>query len=340
MNIGILDFRYGHNIRFAENLRKKGSYSINLGDWVQTLAVHRLVSSLGVADEDIVRIDRDSLPAYQGPPVRLVMNAAFLDHSFPLPPAIKPIFVGFQTSSRDLIKKNWEYFKKYEPIGCRDNDTKSLFTQQGIDAFTTGCLSITLPKRTRLSTHPKPFFISGEGNGAMPKRLKRFVPPDILRAAVYKHQRKQATTLPLSDAEAMEAEASAVALLDSYRDEAGLVITPLLHAATPCLAMGIPVIIVRNDFRDRFTAIERLVPVYTPDELETIDWTPQALELEPLKKSLTNIVNRGLAGDRFTDEMQREVESLHAIRPPSTIRLDRKKKHTHAFRLRIPFLSR
>ena len=49
---GILEFRYGHSESFAKRLRRKGSYTINLGDWIQSLAVQRLVESLGPAGGD------------------------------------------------------------------------------------------------------------------------------------------------------------------------------------------------------------------------------------------------------------------------------------------------
>ena len=233
---GILEFRYGHSENFAKRLRRKGSYTINLGDWIQSLAVQRLVESLGSAGGEIIKIDRDSLPAYQGPPVRLIMNACFLEHCFPIPPQVEPVFIGFQTSSRELIRQYLDYFKAHQPIGCRDTSTRNMFREQGVEAYITGCLTMTLPLREERPAVPKTFFIGGDGPGKMPKGLKRQTPSHVAGAAVYQHQREPVTSLPLDDKDALRAGKLAEELLATYRREASLVVTPLLHAAGLSLA--------------------------------------------------------------------------------------------------------
>lgn len=307
MKTGILEFRYGHSKNFAKRLRRKGSYTINLGDWIQSLAVQRLVERIGKTSDDIVRIDRDSLPSYQGPPVRLIMNACFLEHCFPIPPQVEPVFVGFQTSSRDLIRNYHGYFKDRQPIGCRDTTTRDLFREQGIEAYITGCLTMTLPLREERPAVPKAFFIGGEGPGKMPWGVKRQTPSHIGKTSVYQHQREPVTSLPLDDKDARRAAELAEELLETYRREASLVVTPLLHAAGPNLAMGIPVIIARKDERDRFTAINRLLPVYTPGDFDAINWNPACPEIEPLKQTLSSVVARALEGGGGPNAAERQV---------------------------------
>jgi hypothetical protein len=296
MKVGILEFRYGHSANFAKRLRKNGSYTINLGDWIQSLAVQRLVESLGQSTADILRVDRDSLPTYQGPPLRLIMNACFLEHCFPLPPAIEPIFIGFQTSSRELIHTYLEFFKQHQPIGCRDTSTRDFFREQGVDAYITGCLTMTLPLRDAQPKQPMTLFIGGEGPGEMPSSLKKYTPPDIRKSSGYQHQREAVKSFPLSDADALTAQRLAKELLETYRTQATRVVSPLLHAAGPSLAMGIPVILARKDLRDRFSAINRLLPLYTPQDFPVIDWNPPPLHLEELKECLSTLVARALAG--------------------------------------------
>lgn len=296
MKTGILEFRYGHSANFAKRLRQKGSYTINLGDWIQSLAVQRLVERLGHSSDSILRVDRDSLPAYQGPPVRLIMNACFLEHSFPLPASIEPIFIGFQTSSRELITRYFEFFKRHQPIGCRDTSTRDFFREQGVDAYITGCLTMTLPLRETQPQQPMTYFIGGEGPGEMPSSLKKYTSPDIRKASIYQHQREAVKSFPLSDADSLTAQGLAEDLLEIYRTQATRVVTPLLHAAGPSLAMGIPVILARKDLRDRFSAINRLLPLYTPHDFPVIDWNPPPLDLEELKKCLSALVARALAG--------------------------------------------
>lgn len=61
---------------------------------------------------------------------------------------INPLFVAFHINSkvRDsmLSKESIEYLKKYEPIGCRDTYTMDLLKGKGIDAYFSGCMTLTL----------------------------------------------------------------------------------------------------------------------------------------------------------------------------------------------------
>lgn len=316
MKTGILEFRYGHSANFAKRLRQKGSYTINLGDWIQSLAVQRLVESLGHSDGGILRVDRDSLPTYQGPPIRLIMNACFLEHCFPLPPTIEPIFIGFQTSSRELIRSNLEFFKQHQPIGCRDTRTRDFFHEQGVDAYITGCLTMTLPVRETHPDQPMTYFIGGEGPGEMPASLKKHTPPEIRKSSIYQHQREAVKSFPLSDADALTARRLAAELLESYRSQATRIVTPLLHAAGPGLAMGIPVILARKDQRDRFSAINRLLPLYTPHDFPVIDWNPPPLHLEILKERLSTLVARALAGGGGPTAEERRTLASFYDKPP------------------------
>lgn len=317
MKTGILEFRYGHSENFAKRLRRNGSYTINLGDWIQSLAVQTLVSGLGVPEEAIIRVDRDSLPTYQGPPVRLIMNACFLEHCFPLPPQVEPVFVGFQTSSRELIREYLPFFLQHQPIGCRDTSTRNFFREAGVDAYVTGCLTMTLPRREVEPIEPKSYFIGGEGPGKMPPGLKRHTPAAIRKSSIYQHQRESVKSFPLSDADARTAHRLAQELVQTYQREAMLVVSPLLHAAGPSLAMGIPVILARKDLRDRFTAINRLLPLYEPQDFGLIDWTPAPVELESLKKCLVTLVARALRGEGTgpTDAERQTLASYYEREP-------------------------
>ncbi len=340
MKTGILEFRYGHSKNFAERLRRKGSYSINLGDWIQSLAVQMLVESIGVPPEKIVGVDRDSLATYSGPPLRLIMNACFLEHSFPLPPQVEPVFIGFQTSSRGLIEKHLEFFKRYQPIGCRDTSTRDLFREAGVDAYVTGCLTMSLPLRTEHPTDGKSFFIGGDGPGKMPDGLKKGAPPAVARASVDLYQREQVRSFPLNDTDAATAKRLASELLDLYRKEAALVVTPLLHAAGPSLAMGIPVILARKDERDRFTAINRLLPVYTPGDFDAINWNPACPEIEDLKQTLAAVVARGLEGGGPTANERRVLAEFYERQPCLTPELaaSRARRETQSFWRKLPLL--
>lgn len=295
--VGILEFRYQHSQALHQQTLEHGFCSINLGDYIQSRAVQLLLESLGVPPEAIVKIDRDSLAFYSGEPVQLIMNGCFFPHCFPLPSQIEPIFVGFQTVRAEVISENLKFFKKYSPIGCRDNATRALFRQSGIDAYTSGCLSMTFPHRGVQPKAKTVFFIGGEGAGKMPLQLREHVPLQIMEGSTYVHQRERVSSHPLSDDDVGRLETLAVELIERYRTQASLVVTPLLHAASPCLAMGIPVILARASLGERFTAIDRILPVHTPENFASIDWTPRRVDLEALKYCLGSLVRRRLAGN-------------------------------------------
>jgi hypothetical protein len=284
MLYGVLNYRYNHShfLPFERELERKGAYSVNIGDNIQTIAARMLYKEIGIEDNQIIAVNRDGLTNYDGKPVVLIMNGCFYEPCFPIPNNIIPIFVGFNTSE-NVIKRNRLYFRKYEPIGCRDVITTKLFEKHGINAYTTGCLSLTFAKRLKSPVTPKTFIVYGTGSGEIPKTLLSHVPQDILKDAEFIFQRMPTNVFPLGEKESNEAEQFAQKLLKRYEEEATLVITPLLHAACPCIAMGIPVVLARKDYDARFSAVGGLLPVYTPGNFNHIDWNPVELDIENLK---------------------------------------------------------
>lgn len=111
MKFGAPIFGYDHFLGFRDELRRDGFYTVNLGDNVQSIAVRRALTTLGVAASDIISVDRDSLRDYAGEPVRLVMNGVFGPHAFPPGPTVQPIFLGF-SCPRETIEEHADYFRK------------------------------------------------------------------------------------------------------------------------------------------------------------------------------------------------------------------------------------
>ena len=68
-----------------------------------------------------------------------------------------------------------------------------------------------------------------------------------------------------------------------------MVVTSKLHVASPCLAMGIPVILAKNHFGDRFGFIDRLIPTYTSEHYSEIDWQPQPVDFEEDKNKIKQL---------------------------------------------------
>ena len=285
---GALEFRYDCFGVFAERLQREGSYSVNLGDNIQGLAVRDLFASFGVRDADVRAVNRDNLPAYDGPPVRLVTNAMFLSKNFPIPAQVTPVFIGLHVEA-DVIRERADYFRRHQPIGCRDTVTRDLFRAEGIDAYTSGCLTLTFPKRTREPERPKLFFVYGD-LGPPPEELVSRVPGALRENAEHVFQRMSVNVFPLGAGEVARGDAEARRLLQRYRDEATLVVTPLLHAASPCIAMGIPVIVARTDRNARFSALGAITPVHSPGDFDRIDWNPPPVDADEIRYHLTELL--------------------------------------------------
>jgi hypothetical protein len=98
-------------------------------------------------------INREQLNEYNGENVKLIMNGWFLHKIKNWPPSnkINPLFLSFHLNSDAYeILDNpiaLEYFKKNEPIGCRDLVTTGILLEKGIRAYFSGCLTLTLGEK-------------------------------------------------------------------------------------------------------------------------------------------------------------------------------------------------
>ena len=291
MKYGYLEFRYNNRRGFRAG-GEPSDVTINIGDNIQSLAIRGLFNRLGIPDSNIIGINRDDLPNYKGEPVMLMMNGCFYPHCFPLPPAITPMFFGFNTDSVPMVRKHRAMLLQHQPIGCRDEATMRILRKEGIEAYVSGCLTLTYEKRPAPPADGKVVIAYGRGAGELPGSLLPYIPPALLKDVALVYQREPVKVMPLGPAEIGEADAIARRHVDFYAREARLIITPLLHVASPCIGMGIPVILARKDRNARFTAINRLTPLYTPENFRHIHWSPEVVDVRPIQQAMTRIAAR------------------------------------------------
>lgn len=287
LKCGVLTFGYEGWKGIQEALDSQGYYSINLGDNAQSIAIRHAYRQLGFSQDRLVPINRDTLPSYRGERAFLIMNGVFRKMSFPLPPNIIPIFVGFH-ARENLIRKHCETFRRFQPIGCRDDATTAVMLSLGIQAHTTGCLTLTLPTRSASPAAPKLLVVYGDLEGQLPSSVLRYIPADLVEAMEFIFHRLPVTNFPLTEQQCAAAERYEQALLDRYRTEATLVLTPLHHVASPCMAMGIPVVVCRHESGPRFSFLERMIPIHLPGDFESIDWNPAPPNLTSIRENLLN----------------------------------------------------
>ncbi|TGV03954.1 polysaccharide pyruvyl transferase family protein [Flavivirga rizhaonensis] len=239
----------------------------NVGDNIQSLAAKQFLPSVDKY------VDRESMADYNDEPVKLIMNGWYIHNTSNWVPSdkIHPLFVSFHMNNTAapfmLTDKGISYLKKHEPIGCRDQFTADTLKAKGIDAYFTGCLTLTLdsykvddsergddiyiadplysyPSKDKLFYSKKSIIrsiLNGKAFklGKKNKHLKNFISQELLDKAELINQE------PLNNISNEEKFEMAETLLKKYA-RAKLVITSRIHCALPCLAMGTPVIFING----------------------------------------------------------------------------------------------
>jgi hypothetical protein len=272
--------------------------SWNIGDEIQTLAVRQHLLTIDGY------IDRDELDEASGAPFAVVMQGWFTKRSetFPPAPCIRPVWVGFHLGSHcaDVLRSDTvrAHFVATGPIGCRDEATATLLGDKGIDAFVSGCMSTTFPLRPAPPGDGRVYLVDTAGI-PLPERLR------------------SGTRVTHQGAEWWSQEAKRLLarnVLDEYRQHASLVVTPRLHCALPCIAMGIPVVFVGDPEDKRLDPVRGLAEIIPfPNELrsealrtrlrrkarwwremEDLPWTGKAADIESEKKRRIEWLRSGL----------------------------------------------
>ena len=161
--------------KFHHQISGKNIYEYNIGDYIQTMAqlnIYRkiiekfynkkysmehflpIVFDNTLDDFEFVALERDQISnhyeLYKSVKIIMIMNGWFMHpinkkYDFPPPSNIEPIFVSIHIKDDTLLSPDTlKYFKLHEPIGCRDTYTMNLLKSHNIDAYFTGCLSLTL----------------------------------------------------------------------------------------------------------------------------------------------------------------------------------------------------
>lgn len=254
--------KYGLMI-YAENQR-----TFNVGDYIQSLAAKQFLPKVDTF------INREKLAEYQGGDIQLIMNGWFTHNTTNWVPVenIHPLLVSFHVNntaaSNMLNDKGVKFLKKHEPIGCRDHFTVEQLKGKGIDAYFSGCMTLTLdsykvddsergddiyivdplygfPNKKRIFYDLRSVLRSirnGEifNMQAKDQFMKEIFTPDFLAKAHYVEQELSARTYTEEQKFIMAEE-----LLHKYA-RAKLVITSRIHCALPCLALGTPVIYING----------------------------------------------------------------------------------------------
>ncbi len=259
----------------------------NLGDNMQIIAIDELYKSMGIPKSEIIYINTNELASYNGEYVILPITMPLVDYriggiSGRFSEHIIPVFLGLTMVKDTLLPEEIAYFARMAPIGCRDERTLNTLRNYGINSYLHGCITTTLPLRKTNKKYHKVYIVDA------PKEIQNYIPKSILKNAIYKTHIHN--NLKDDPKQLMQQ------YYDEYKNEASLVITSLLHCAVPCLAAGIPVILVKsgNAISYRFSWLEKLMKIYTEPEFKNIKWDQKPVLFEKHKKRVKNLTIKRL----------------------------------------------
>jgi len=256
----------------------KARHKYSIGDTLQLLAIDYIYEKAGIQKNDIVIIDKNELMSYNGEYVILPINMPLIDYvpnglAGRFSPKIIPLFLGLILYRDYLYPEEVVYLRQYEPIGCRDERTFRTIRRYGIISYLHGCITAVFPKRdSNALTHEKVYLVE------TPHNLEAYIPDNIMKYAIrVTHTKDYIPDNP---------EQEALKQYEMYKNNAKLVITSLMHCAVPCMAAGIPVILANEHCSFRYGWLEKLLPIYLPEDFSSIDWYPNEVNYEPLKEQL------------------------------------------------------
>ena len=282
----------------------------NAGDFIQSIAVKELLKKINPA-VDITYIDRERLSFEKRDNLLVVMQGYFAHKTNFLPnPNLSVAYNGVHLNKKaqryiDKLIKALPQFFKNETIGCRDLATKNFFIERGIRAYLSRCLTLALPKRKSAISQNKIYIVD------LPDDIISSIPSEIRKNAIISHQRELP---PIAFRE--DRFKCAEEILNDYRTNAKLVITSALHCASPCIAMGIPVILISlGNEPERFSSLNNIIPVYTKSDVlngEIDFYNVSAPNIEYLKSLMFK--NLSLTIKALADGTSQDTEELLKIR--------------------------
>lgn len=220
----------------------------------------------------------------------LTAPAASLPCQWPPPANIEALLISMHMARESpLMQKmlggpSLAYLRSRGPVGCRDEATVTLLREAGVDAWFSGCLTLAL-QRPEVARGDEILFVDVEGIAGPGADELACMPAEAAR-------RRRFLTHETRVVNGHERRRQARELLARYA-AAQLVVTSRLHCALPCLAMGTPVLLVKNPDDPRFQGLLPLLR-HCPrpaleERLAAMDWInppPNPADIRPLAEPL------------------------------------------------------
>ena len=227
----------------------------NIGDDIQAYAEAQFLPRIDV------NVNREHLNTFKygdgTEPVALIMGAWFMWRKWNWPPShqIVPLNIGYHHFDRnpELAKSSssavaitdqhytgvgGDWFRAYGPVGCRDTYTCDVFDKNGIPNYFSGCVTLTLPKQPETSDKGS-YIVCVDLNRDVEKKVIKLTQGQV-------EVRKVTHATPNINGATWEERKERVEKLLTLYQNARYVVTRRLHVALPCLAMGVPVMVIQS----------------------------------------------------------------------------------------------
>ena len=280
----------------------------NLGDNIQSIALDSIYEQLGITEDSISYIKRDYAHEYCGEPVSVVLFSELTKErvarrlnvakSVYIKGLISIVFNDDLEACLKAFPSFYDVLKSLEPIGARDETSKNNLTKHGFESYLSGCFTLCFPKRERTPSKEKVFFVD------TPKELEPFIPERLRECCEYLSHATHILKYPVDIEENSRLNSLARTLLNRYKEEATLVVTGRLHAAIPCIAMGIPVILAVRNLDFRFGWVEKYIRPFQYGEYNMIDWKPSIVDIEEPKSIMLAYFKKALLSNDTRQELK------------------------------------
>lgn len=251
-----------------------GDYSMigystnNIGDDIQSVAASRFLPKVDRF------VNRESMWRYDGPKTKMIMNAFYMDTSKHFPPSvgIDPLLVSMHVTPvwrEGFMRRGKEYLLEHGPVGCRDHSTLKYMQDNGVPAYFSGCLTLTLLPNPAIERQD--YILAVDVPKKTVAAMRTMTDRPIFELS---HEFWESYDMDVR-------HRFAKSFLYLY-GSAHCVVTRRMHAALPSLSMGTPAVLLDLDlerFPGRFSGLRDLVHCMTPDDFSKggydIDSPPQ-----------------------------------------------------------------
>lgn len=222
----------------------------NIGDDIQSYAAACLLPEVNYYIE---REHMDVFRPKEAEPVNTIMNGWLMNNKlgWPVSACINPLYLSMHFREEDAMLVADDFLKglggvdlkAHAPVGARDLSTQSLLERNGIPSYFSGCMTLTLPRKFQKETE-EPYVCLTD----IPEEAVTYVRKKYAGIKIYEmeHEPKKLPPLVNQEAQWKDRFAQVEALLERYQN-ATAVVTTRLHCALPCLALGTPVLLLKDD---------------------------------------------------------------------------------------------